>query len=71
LTGFSPGIRSIGNVLNCEIAFQDLEKVLDLALMYKVLNKYKNSTLSQLFIQILIFAVDDSFADVFCIVSHE
>ena len=39
--------------------------------MYKVLNKYKNSTLSQLFIQILIFAVDDSFADVFCIVSHE
>jgi len=32
--GFPRGIKSIEKVLNCEIGFQDLEKVLNLAKMY-------------------------------------
>jgi len=39
--------------LNYEIGFQDLEKVLNLAKMYRVLKKYGNSKFSRLFIQIL------------------
>jgi len=35
------------------------------------LKKYENSKFSHLLIQILFFANDDSFADVFCIVYHE
>jgi len=33
-TGFPRGIGSIEKVLNCEISFQDLEKVLSLSKMY-------------------------------------
>ena len=33
-SGFPRGIESIEKVLNCEIGFQDLEKVLNLAKMY-------------------------------------
>jgi len=37
--------------LNCEIGFQDLEKVLNLAKTHiKVLKKYRNSNFSRLFI---------------------
>jgi len=53
-------------VLNFEIGFQDLEKVLNLAKMYI---KYGNSKFNHLFIQILFFIVDDSFADVFALCS--
>ena len=35
------------------------------------MKKYGNPTFSQFFIKNLFFAADDSFADVFCVVSHE
>ena len=44
-------------VLNCEIDFQDFEKVLTLAKMYI---KYEKSIFSHLFVQILFFTADNS-----------
>jgi len=59
-------------VLNCEISFQDLENSIGLCQsIHKVLKKYGNSKFSHLFIQILFFTADDSFADIFCFVLHE
>jgi len=57
--------------LHCEICIKDLQKVLDLAKMYKVLKKYGNSKFSHLVIPILLFTADESSADVFCFVFHE
>ena len=37
--------------------------------VHKVLKKYENSKFSHLFIQILFFTADDSFADVFALCS--
>jgi len=63
-SGFPHSIGSTKNVLKYEIGFQDLEKVLNLAKMhiYKVWKKYKNPKFNHLFIEILFFAVNDSFA---------
>jgi len=59
-------------VFNCEIGFQDLEKVLNLVKMHiKYWKMYGNSKCSHLFIQILFCAAHDCFADVVCILFHE
>jgi len=64
-----PGFpRGLEKVLNYEVSFQDLEKVLYLAKMYI---KYGNSKFTHLSIQILFFTADDSFANLVCIVFHE
>ena len=55
-------------VLNCEIGFQDIEKVLNLT---KMQIKYGNCKFSHLFIQILFFPDGGSFAHIFRIVFHE
>ena len=70
--GFPRGIECMERVLNCEISFQDLENSIGLCQsIHKVLKKYGNSKFSHLFIQILFFTADDSFADIFCFVLHE
>jgi len=56
--------RGIEKVLNSEMTFQDFEKVLSVAKMYM---KYCNSNFSQFFLQILFFATNDSFANVFAL----
>jgi len=47
------GSYAVLKVLNCEIGFQDLEKLLILAKMYM---KYWNSKFSHVLVQILFFA---------------
>jgi len=70
-SGFPCRIESIENVLNFEISFQNLGKVLHLTKTYKVLKKYGNSKFSRLLIQILFVTAYDSSAEVFCIVFHQ
>jgi len=51
-------------IRNCEINFQDLEKVFEFGQnVQKVFKKYENSKFSYVFIQLLFFATD-SFANV-------
>jgi len=71
-TGFPRSIKSNEKVLDFEISFQDLEKVLNLAKMYmKVLKKYGNSNSNRLFIQIFFHCCYDSSAEVFCTVVYQ
>jgi len=66
-SGFPGGIESIEKVLNCEIGFEDLEKVLNLAKVYiKNWKSVEIPKFSHLFIQILFFAADDSFVNLVC-----
>jgi len=49
--GFPRSIKSIIKVLNCEIGFQDLEKLFNLARnVRKILKKYGNSKINHLFV---------------------
>jgi len=68
--GFPRSVENVEKVLNCEIGFQDLEKVLNLGKMYvKYWKSMEISKFSRLVIQILCFAVDDSFTNVFTLCS--
>jgi len=55
--------------LNCVIGCQEFEKVLNFAKIYKVLKKDGNSEFNHLFIKILFFTADGSYADVFALCS--
>ena len=71
LSRFSCSIKSIENVLNCQINFQTLKSSEFGQNVHELLKKYKNSELVYLYIQNLFFTSHNSFADVFCIVFHE
>jgi len=75
ICGESPrhkGSHTVLKVLNCEIGFEDLENVLNIAKTYIKYWKSMEIPNSPIcFIQILLFTVDGSFAEVFCILLHE
>jgi len=71
VTKYPRSIESIEKSLNCEIGFQDLETMLNLAKMYVNIEKVRKFQIQPFVIQILFFTTDDSFADAFFIMFHE
>jgi len=51
--------------------FKTLKSIAFVKNVHEVLKKFGNSIFSHLFVHILLFAADNNFADVFCIVFHE
>jgi len=61
--------HAVLKVLNFEIGFQDLKSIEFGQNVHEVLKKYGHFKFSQLFIPVSFYAADESFAEVFCVVS--
>ena len=68
-SGFPRGIESIDWIMKS--LFKTLKSIAFGQNVHEVLKKFGNSIFSHLFVHILLFAADNNFADVFCIVFHE